>query len=446
MHYVIIGGVAAGMSAAMEITRTDKDARITVLERGDVYSYGQCGLPYVVSELIPSTDKLIARSISTFRNKYKIDARTYTEVMNIDVEKKVVYGFHVLTAENFEVKYDKLLIASGTDPIMPDWQGTEFSGIYVMKTIDDTKDIIAEMEEFDISNVTIVGGGYVGLEMAESFVALGKNVTLIQRGSQVANIFDEDMAQHIAEEAEDNGVNLRLGESVTGFQGNDDWRVSVVETDKGSYETDLVLVSVGVEANTTFLEKTKIQKNAQGAIFVNEHMETNVKDVYAAGDCATQYHIVKNLDDHIPLGTTSNKQGRIAGANMAGNPLKFRGIVGTSIIKFFNLTLGRTGVTEKEAKNLNIPYEVLTSKTKSHAGYYPGAGILYIKMLYHKETKEILGVQIIGEKGVDKRIDVIATALYNKMKVKQLLDLDLAYSPPYNGVWDPLQQMAKKAK
>jgi len=441
MRYVIIGGVAAGMSAAMEIVRTDESAKVTVLERGTDYSYGQCGLPYVVNGVIPSLNDVVARSVETFREKYHIDARVNTEVTNIDIQEQKVKGIDTETKETIEVPYDRLLIASGSDPIVPDWEGVQLKGIHTLKTLRDTEGMMNDLTD-NVKRVTIVGGGYVGLEMAESFKTLGKNVTLIQRGQQVAKIFDKDMAELIHEEAKKNDIELILGESVEAFLGKD--RVEAVKTDKRSHETDFVLLAIGVQPNTSILKDTGIHMNEQGAIHVNAYMKTSIKNIYSAGDCATQYHLVKQLDDHIPLGTTANKQGRIAGANMAGNPLSFKGIVGTSIVKFFDLTLGRTGLSEREAKQLNLPYSIQTTKANSYAGYYPGGETLYIKLLYHTKTNELLGGQIIGKKGVDKRIDVLATALYNKMTIHQLLDLDLAYAPPYNGVWDPMQQMAKK--
>lgn len=442
MRYVIIGGVAAGMSAAMEITRTDSKAKITVLERGQDYSYGQCGLPYVINGVVPDIDKVIARTVETFREKYGIDARTFTEVIHVDEKKKKVYGVQLKTGTAFEIDYDRLLIATGSDPVLPNWKGgIELDGIHPLKTLIDTKAILQDLNN-KIKNVTIVGGGYVGLEMAESFHSLGKNVTLIQRSDQLATIFDLDMATIIHQEAEKHQISLILGEEVEGFSG--DKRVNTVITNKGSYSTDLVLLSVGAKPNTDFLQNSAIHMNAQGAIHVNAYMQTSIPHIYAAGDCAIQYHRVKQLDDHIPLGTTANKQGRIAGANMAGNPLTFKGIVGTSIIKFFDLTLGRTGLTEKEANHLKLPYAVEVLEANNQAGYYPDGETLHIKLIYDKNSYALLGGQVIGKKGVDKRIDVLATALYNKMTVKQLLDLDLAYAPPYNGVWDPLQQMARK--
>ncbi|MBR7553082.1 CoA-disulfide reductase [Allobacillus sp. GCM10007491] len=442
MKYVIIGGVAAGMSAAMEIYRTDETAEITVLERGEDYSYGQCGLPYVIDGVIPELEDVVARRVGTFREKYGMDARTKTEVTNINAKDQIVYGIDLKTGEGFEVPYDKLLIATGSDPIVPDWEGTDLDGIHTLKTLTDTEGIMKDLDE-SIKHVTIVGGGYIGLEMAESFKTLGKEVTLIQRGKQVAPIFDSDMAELIHEEADRKNIDLKLGESVVGFSGDE--RVNTVKTDKNEYSTDLVLLAIGVLANTQFLQGTGIHLNPRGAVLVNPYMQTSLKNIYAAGDCATDFHRVKQVNDHIPLGTTSNKQGRIAGANMAGNPLQFKGILGTSIIKFFDLTLGRTGLSEREAKQLNFPYEVQTTKANSHAGYYPGGETLHLKLIYHRDSRKLLGGQIIGKKGVDKRLDVLAMALHHEMTVHDLVDVDLSYAPPYNGVWDPLQQMGRKA-
>ncbi|GAE45981.1 pyridine nucleotide-disulfide oxidoreductase [Mesobacillus boroniphilus JCM 21738] len=252
------------------------------------------------------------------------------------------------------------------------------------------------------------------------------------------------MAELIHEEAVKQNIVLKMGESVEAFGGSE--HVESVKTDKGEYETDLVLVAVGVKPNILFLEGTGIKISVNGAIQVNAYMQTSIKDIYAAGDCATQYHRVKEKDDHVPLGTHANKQGQIAGLNMVDVHKTFKGIVGTSIIKFFDLTLGRTGLSEKEANLLNIPYGSVTITAADIAGYYPDDKKMKLKLVYHKATHKILGGQIIGENGVDKRIDVLATAIFHSMTIDELLDLDLAYAPPYNGVWDPIQQAARRVK
>ena len=442
MKYVIIGGVAAGMSAAMEIYRTDDSANITVLERGQDYSYGQCGLPYVVNDLISSTDKVIARTVEDFRNKYQINARTNTIVIDVNVDHQEVVAIDTVTNEEFTVAYDRLLIATGADPIKPNWDGIDLAGIHTFKTITDTNNLLSDLTD-DVKQVTVIGAGYIGLELADALKSRGLDVRLIQREDQVAEIFDRDMAVLVQNEAEKQGIEIILEETVKGFSGND--RVEAVMTDKQTYPTDLVLLAIGVKPNTEFLNDTGIHMLPNGALIVNAYQETSIKHIYAAGDCATQYHRIKQQHDYIPLGTTANKQGRIAGANMAGRRIAFKGVVGSSIIKFFDLSLGRTGLNENEAKQLNLPYTIISSVANSHAGYYPGAEKLNLRLIYHTETKQLLGGQIIGKKGVDKRIDVLATALYAELTMSQLLDLDLSYAPPYNGAWDPIQQLVRKS-
>ncbi|WP_181350231.1 FAD-dependent oxidoreductase [Thalassobacillus sp. CUG 92003] len=442
MKYVIIGGDAAGMSAAMQIVRHSEFHQVVTLERGETYSYGQCGLPYAISGEVEATDDLIARTPEKFRDKYGIDARTSHEVTRVDCDKKVVIGDNLATGQSFQEPYDRLLIATGADPILPPWEGKELAGIFPLKTIPDAQDIMDYLSH-DVEHATIIGGGYIGLEMAESLRALSKNVRLIDRGGQLAKIFDEDMAELIHAEAKRHDVELCFYQSVEGFQGEN--RVQQVITDHHRYETDLVLAAVGIAPNTAFLEGTGIRTGINGAIQMNGYMETNIKDVYAAGDCALQYHRVKERDDYVPLGTHANKQGRIAGRNMINQPQTFKGIVGTSIIKFFDLTLGRTGMSEREAHLLHIPHKTVTVDSTHSAGYYAEKDPLTVKLIYHAETAKLLGGQIIGEKGVDKRIDVLAVSLFHSMTIYDLLDLDLAYAPPYNSVWDPVQQAARRA-
>lgn len=439
MNYVIIGGDAAGMSAAMEIVRNEKNPNITVLEQGHIYSYGQCGLPYVISGEIEKSSDVIARSVEEFRDKYGIHAKTGHEVREVDTENKVVRGRILHSLEDFEVPYDKLLIATGAAPVWPDWEGMDLKGIYPLKTIPDTERILTHLKK-DVQKVAIIGGGYIGLELAESFRDLDKEVRLFQRGNQLANIFDEDMAELILREAERNNVHVHLKEEVQSFSGHE--TVQKVHTDKGEYEADLVIVAIGVRPSTSFIEGVDKLKN--GAIIVDKHMVTSLPDIYAAGDCASHYHMLKEDHDYVPLGTTANKQGRIAGLNMIGYANEFKGILGTSILKFFDLDLGKTGLSEKELKDTGVEYETNTRIGHDVAGYYPGKESLYTKLIWEKDTQCLLGAQIIGGNGVDKRIDVLAVALTQKMCLGELLDLDLSYAPPYNGVWDPIQQIAKR--
>ncbi|MFC4354933.1 FAD-dependent oxidoreductase [Chryseomicrobium palamuruense] len=439
MRYVIIGGDAAGMSAAMEIVRNTEKPEITVLEQGHIYSYGQCGLPYVISGEIEKSSDVIARSVEEFRDKYGIDARTGHEVREVDTQAKVVRGQILHSLENFEVAYDKLLVATGAAPIWPAWEGIQLKGIYPLKTIPDTERILTHLKK-DVKHVSIIGGGYIGLELAEAFRELDKEVRIFQRGPQLANIFDPDMAELILREAERKNVHVHLEEEVVSFSGDE--TVRKVHTNKGEYEADLVIVAIGVRPSTQFIKN--VEKLENGAIVVNKHMQTSIRDIYAAGDCASHYHLLKETPDYVPLGTTANKQGRIAGLHMIGFNNSFKGILGTSILKFFDLDLGKTGLSEKEVKRMGIDYVTNTRVGHDVAGYYPGKESLYTKLIWEKETQCLLGAQIIGGDGVDKRIDVLAVAISQKMCLGEMLDLDLSYAPPYNGVWDPVQQIAKR--
>ncbi|UOQ91742.1 FAD-dependent oxidoreductase [Halobacillus shinanisalinarum] len=443
MKFIIIGGDAAGMSAAMQMVRNSKGNEIVTLERGEIYSYGQCGLPYVFGGEVDSFNDLIARTPETFRDKYGIDARLLHEVTKVDCDHKIVYGIDHGSGEKFEESYDRLLIATGADPVLPPWEGKNLSGIHPLKTIPDAKAIMDDLQE-DVHQVSIIGGGYIGLEMAENLAAIGKKVRMIDRGDRLGKIFDEDMSELIHKEAERQGVELVLNESVEGFNGKD--RVASVITDEGEYETDLVLAAVGVAPNTSFLNGTGIYTSYNQAIEVNAFMETSIMDIYAAGDCATQFHRVKQRPDYVPLGTHANKQGRVAGLNMIDKRRVFRGIVGTSILKFFELTLARTGLSSREAEEEHFPYQTVSIESTHEAGYYSKDNPMTLKLIYDEQSRQLLGGQIIGRQGVDKRIDVLATAIYHNMTVDELIDLDLSYSPPYNSVWDPIQQAARRAK
>ncbi|GEL76043.1 FAD-dependent oxidoreductase [Tenuibacillus multivorans] len=440
MKYIIIGGDAAGMSAAMQIVRSEGEHELITLERGEIYSYGQCGLPYAISGIVGEPEDVIARSVDKFRDKYGIDAKVNHDVKQVDTEEKTVSGSITTSGQTFQFSYDKLLIATGANPVMPDWEGIHLNGIFHIKTIPDTNEILDYLDQ-DIDNVTIVGGGYVGLEMAENFKAIGKDVTIIQRGEQLMKQLDQDMAQLIDDEAKKQEIQVIYGESVKSFSGNK--QVEKLHTDQQDYQTDLVLLSVGITPNTQFLGD-EFKYGDKGEIIVNEHMQTNVADVFAAGDCASQYHRIKQQQDYAPLGTHANKQGMIAGQNLVGGNRSFKGIVGTSVLKFCDIDIGKTGLSEKEAKQLSIDFDTVKITTRPVAGYYSNKEKLTVKLVYEKVSKTLLGAQIIGHKGVDKRIDVVATALYHNMSTTDLLDLDLSYAPPFNGVWDPIQQAAKR--
>lgn len=441
MKYVIVGGDAAGMSAAMEIYRHDKEAKITTLDKGQHYSYGQCGLPYVLDGRVPNAEDVVHKTAAQFNEKYGIDARTGHCVTKVDCIERVVYGYKTDTNEPFEESYDRLLIATGAEPRKAlDDADYPLKGIYYFKTIPHTNDVKAKMA--DVEHVTIIGGGYIALELAETFTNAGKKVRMILRGKQVASFLEYSFAEKIHKELKEKGVEVIFNEKLLGYEGED--HVTAVRTEHASYPTDIVVEAVGVEPNTAFLEDSGIYTLKSGAVLVNPHLETSMQYVYAAGDCASHYHNVKSKNDYIPLGTTANKQGRLAGLNMAGIPDEFRGIVGTSILKCFDLQIGKTGLNELEVQKAGYQYETYTHEAGNHADYYPGVESLTLKIIWRKRTQELLGMQIIGKEGVDKRLDVFATALQQRMTLRDLLDLDLSYAPPFNSVWDPIQQLAKR--
>ncbi|MGN7479031.1 FAD-dependent oxidoreductase [Solibacillus silvestris] len=438
MKVVIIGGDAAGMSAAMEIVRSNKSAQIVVLEKGDVYSYGQCGLPYVINGKIPHTDELIARDVEEFRSKYGIDARIFHEVTAIDVKLKKVSGFDVNSNEPFEFEYDKLLIATGAAPTIPKLENAGLQGIHTIKTIPQMNELMEQLP--NVKHVTVIGAGYIGLEIVETVRERGLDVRLIHRGSRLMSILDPELTQIIYEKALAQGVEVLLNEETIGFEGTE--FVEALRTKTGTYPTELVIIATGVRPNTQFAQG--FAKLENGALIVNEKMETSIADVYAAGDCASHYNRIKQQDDYLPLGTTANKQGRIAGLNIAGFNQKFRGIVGTSILKFFDLQIGMTGLNNEAADNLNELVEAYVMEVNDIAGYYPNVRPMKLRMLVEQQSRKLVGLQIVGKHGVDKRIDVFATALYNEMTFEELLDLDLAYAPPFSGVWDAVMQAPKR--
>ncbi|ADI00656.1 FAD-dependent oxidoreductase [Salisediminibacterium selenitireducens] len=442
MNVVIIGGDAAGMSAAMQVSRKRKDASITVLEKGGIYSYAQCGLPYFIGGEVDKSEELIARPVSFFREKAGIDARVFHEVTAVDAENKQVSGTDLNSGEPFSVDYDILLVATGAGSIFPPFEGRDLEGIHLLKTIPDAEAIVEDLKE-NVLNVTVIGGGYIGLEVAENLVKDGRKVRIIDLADRIGNVYDKEISEKIQEEAERNGIDLVLGESVTSFEG-ENGRVSKVVTDQGSYNADMVVVAIGVKPNTGFLEGTGVHLHPSGAVLVNPYMETNIPGIYAAGDCATQFHRVKQKDDFVPLGTHANKQGRIAGINMSGETKAFKGITGSSVMQFFDLTVGKTGISENEAKELGMDYEVIGYDAAAIAHYMPGNSPLFIRMMKDKTNDKLIGMQAIGKKGVDKRIDVAATAIYHGMTTEDMENLDISYAPPFNTAWDPVQQGARR--
>lgn len=443
MKHIIIGGDAAGMSAAMQIRRLNHNDDITVFEMGNILSYAQCGMPYYISGKIPEKQNLIARTEKAFNEKYNIKTRCFHEVTSIIPAEKKVLVKDIISNERNEYFFDKLLIATGASAIKPTWSGVDNEGVFCLKKLNDADQIKTYIENSRLKNAVIIGGGYIGLEMTETFLTKNINVTLIEKTNQVGGSIDKDISERLEEYLQDK-ITLKLGEEVKEIQKLDN-QLNLI-TDKNIYPTDIIVIAVGIKPNSLLAVEAGIDTGVSGAIQVNRQMETNIPGLYAAGDCAVHYHLLKNRDDYIPLGTTANKQGRIAGENMAGKSSVFKGIIGSSIFKVLDLEVGRTGLNEKEAKLLNLDYMTVAIEALDHAHYYPNAKNIFLKILYDTKTRQILGGQFLGENKVDKQLDILAAVIFNSMKIDEINQLDLSYAPPFSTVWSPIQQASSLSK
>jgi len=439
---VVIGGDAAGMSAASKVRRTHKAWEIVVFERGRYTSYAACGMPYYIAGKVESADDLIARKPEEFREKQNIDVRTLHEVMEIDPGKKRVRVRNLEKETEFWERYDDLLIATGASPVRPDVAGIDADGIFGLSTLQSGLTVFDYMRDHRLKKAVIVGGGYIGIEMAEALLERKMKVSLLDMASEVMSTMDPDMGRLISVYMREIGVDLYLNEKLDHFESKMG-KVSGIVTDKRTLEADLVILGIGTKPNTTLALKAGIVLGAKGAIRINKKMETNVANIWAAGDCAESFHLVSERQVHIALGTVASKHGLIAGENISGGNEEFPGVVGTAITKIMDLEISRTGLNEKELKDFDIPYKTSTILSSTLPGYYPGAGEINVKLLVERVSGRLLGGQIVGKQGAAKRIDTLATALTARMTVRDLAFLDLSYAPPFSPVWDPLQIAAR---
>ncbi|TYR79811.1 CoA-disulfide reductase [Priestia megaterium] len=440
---VVIGGVAAGMSAASQLRRMNKEVEIVVFEKGTDVSYSACGMPYYLSGTVSSKEELIARTVNQFEER-NIIVHTQYEVKEVNHTKKYILAEHTQTNQVMQMTYDKLVIATGASAIQPPFLPKEASNVFSLKTLEDSENIHQYLKKNRVENVTIIGGGYVGIELVETMRLLGKQVRLIERGDHVLSILDKEMAAYIQEQLKEEAI-FHFNENVEGLV-EVEGKVNSVQTNQGVYKTDLVIVNVGIKPNTSFVERNGLRMLDNGAIIINDKMETNVPDIYAAGDCATSYHRVLQKNVHIALGTIANKQGRILGYRLGGENRTFPGVLGTSVVKVMDLEIAKTGISGKEAKEANINYKTVTTKAVNHASYYPGSEEIMIKLVYDANTMVILGAQMVGKDGVAKRIDVFATAITAQLTAEQMTMLDLSYAPPFATVWDAVQFATQKVK
>ncbi|MCF7825054.1 MAG: CoA-disulfide reductase [Candidatus Marinimicrobia bacterium] len=443
--YVIIGGDAAGMSAASKIRRLEPESEMIVFEKGQHISFAACGIPYWISGVIESMSKLEVLTPEDARKKRGIDIRVGHEVLKIDTEKNSVLVRDLSTGEDFSQDYDSLLIATGARATIPPIPGVEKQGVFTLRNLDDGQKIIDFLDAGSIKHATIIGAGYIGLEMAETFRHRGIDVTMIEMQDQIAPTFDKDTLEQVTSHIIEKGVALHLETRVSAIENS----VSglTVMSSGGNIETDIVIVSTGVRPNSELASETGIGVGKSGAIVIDEHMRTTVENVYAAGDCAEHLHRVLNQPVWIPLAPAANRGGRIAGENMAGQSTVFPGILGTAAVKVFDYIIAQTGLTEKQAASTDYSTDMETTTITggSRAHYYPGSVPLTVKLVVQRSTKRLLGAQIIGKQDVAKRLDVLATAITAKMTVADIGMLDLTYAPPIAPVYDPIHIAANVA-
>ena len=437
MKVIIIGGVAGGASAAARIRRLDETAQIIVLERSNYVSYANCGLPYFIGGVIREQAELTLQTPQSFWERFHIDVRVRNEAVDIDVKRKTVAIRRLDTGEIYHEQYDKLLLSPGAKPVVPHLPGVTSDRIFSLRTVEDTLRIRKFIEEYKPATAVLVGGGFIGLEMAENLTAMGISVTVIQRSNQLFAPMDADMASFIHAQMRSHGVKLELEKTVTGFSSKGGKPVTMIK-DSEPISSDMVLLGVGVEPDTVLAEKAGLALGIRGAVAVNEYMETSVPDIYAVGDAVEVSHFVTGKKSLISLAGPANKQGRIAADNICGGNSMFKGTQGSSVIKIFEMTGAVTGINEKTAEAAGIVYDKVVLSPVSHAAYYPEGQTMYMKVLYEKETLRLLGAQIAGYEGVDKRIDVLAAAIRMGMTADKLAELELAYAPPYSSAKDPV--------
>ena len=437
MKVVIVGGVAGGATAAARIRRLDEHAQIVVFERSGFISYANCGLPYHIGGVIEDPEELTLQTPESFYERFRIQMKVHHEVVSVHPDRKTVLVKNLKTGEVFEESYDKLLLSPGAKPVRPDLPGIDSHKLFTLRTVEDTFQIKRYIDQNRPRSAVMVGGGFIGLEMAENLRELGMDVTIVQRPKQLMNPFDADMAAFIHAEVRKHGVKLALGHRVEGFEEKDGG-IDVLLKDSPSLHADMVVLAIGVQPEAELAESAGLALGLKGSILVNERMETSVPDIYAVGDAVQVKHYVTGEDALIALAGPANKQGRIAADNICGGDSRYLGSQGSSVIKVFDMTAAGTGINETNARKAGLDVDTVILSPMSHAGYYPGGKLMTMKVVFEKKTYRLLGAQIVGYEGVDKRIDVLATAIHTGLKATDLKDLDLAYAPPYSSAKDPV--------
>ena len=439
---IVIGGVAAGMSAAAKARRVNRDMEVVAYEKSPYISYAACGMPYFIAGDVADYRSLIVRTPEQME-KQGVEVHVRHEVTAIDPDARTVTVRDLEREREFTQEYDKLVIATGARPVQLPLPGLDREGVFVLRLLDEGRAVRRFVDETRPRRAVVLGGGYVGVEMAESFRRLGLEVTMMIRSGQVMRTaLDDDTRALVEEELARQGVEVAADKPVA-LAG--DRRVEAVVTDNGRYPCDVALLSVGVRPVVKLAEAAGVALGATGGIATDDHMHTNLPGVYAAGDCAETFHLIAGEPTYIPLGSTANKQGRVAGTNAAGGEATFGGVVGTMVARVFDLAVARTGLTTAQAQALGYSVGETMIRAKDASHYFPGAADIHVKLVVDAETKRLLGGQIVGRHGAIKRIDVLATALHHHLTVADLRRLDLSYAPPFAPVWDPILVAANVA-
>jgi NADPH-dependent 2,4-dienoyl-CoA reductase/sulfur reductase-like enzyme/rhodanese-related sulfurtransferase len=444
VRIVVVGGVAAGMSTAARARRLDEHAEIIVFEKDAFVSFANCGLPYHIGEVIEDRDRLLLQTPESLRASLDLDVRTGTEVVAIDAERRIVRARELATGREEEVRYDRLALCPGAVPVVPPLPGVDLPGIHVLRRMADMDQIKAEVDAVDgdgrpqLQHAVVIGGGYIGLEMAENLRHRGRDVTLVELADQLMPPLDRELTAAMEAHLRANGVALHLGVGASSFARTDDDRLEVTLADGTRLVADLVVLAAGVRPNTAVAVAAGVELGPRGGIRVDEHLRTNLPDVYAAGDAVEVAHTILPGSWLIPLAGPANRQGRVIADNMCGRDTTFGSVQGTGIVKVFDLVAGGAGANQRQLEAAGIPFERVQLHPSGHAGYYPGTSAMHLKLLFSPDDGRILGAGIVGVDGVDKRLDVLATAIKAGLTVFDLEELELAYAPPFGSAKDPV--------
>ncbi len=438
MKVVIVGGVAGGATAAARLRRLDEKAEIIVFEKSGFVSYANCGLPYYIGGVIQEEEALTLQTPENFKRRFNVDIKIRHEVKKINKEEQAVTVLNLETGETFEESYDKLVLSPGAKPALPNLDGANLEQVFTLRTVEDTLKIHNYISEKQPKSVVLAGGGFISVELAENLHDLGMEVTIVQSQPQLMAPFDSEMAAFIHAKMRERGIRLIFGKYVTGIKESEGNGIEVLLKDGQKIQADMVVLAIGVTPDTILAKDAELELGIKGSIVVNEKMETSYKNIYAVGDAVQVKHYITGEDALISLAGPANKQGRIVADNICGIESTYKGSQGSSVLKVFEMTMATTGINERTAKSLGLEYDKVYLSPANHAGYYPGGSVMTMKVLFEKNTYQLLGAQIVGYDGVDKRIDVLATAMHMKMSALQLKDLDLAYAPPYSSAKDPV--------